>query len=445
VGDRQSVSLVSQLQDTMHTLTIAIFLCSAILWTRAAKTAICPPGVSRKTYKLKEGDTYTYKTQGGRKYQKATKCEAIFKHAKRNQECTLNINCSKFKIPNRSKKCSKGGDYMQIQSLGNKNRYCRKNGPDAADGSAEGNKPLKVLFKSGKKSKGSSGAKCTVSCAPTPAPVVMNDCNCGLAQRTTRIVGGVETEVNEYPWQVGMVSTGTTRIWCGGSLISDQWVMTAAHCVIDEASPSGIEVLLGEHDKTSTTESDMVRMGVSEIINHASYVASTTDYDFALLKLSEPIVFAEHPHIRPICMPVDDSKDYADYIATVTGWGTLEFMGSSPDKLMEVDVKVHSHQSCQNDFNYASYKITDQMVCASAEDGQGGKDSCQGDSGGPMVTKEDSSDGQTAGQNYELIGVVSWGWGCANADEPGVYSRMTAQLDWVLQKTSGSYKVCARE
>lgn len=253
----------------------------------------------------------------------------------------------------------------------------------------------------------------------------------------------METEVNEYPWQIGMVSYGSSYIWCGGSLISNQWIMTAAHCV-DGDTPGAIQVLLGEHDKTTISESNMLRMDISEIIAHGSYDSGPTDYDFALLKMKDPVNFVAHPHIRPICLPVDGSKDYADYIATVTGWGTLASGGSSPDVLMEVDVKVTSQQSCRNDYDYPASSITDQMMCAAAEDGQGGKDSCQGDSGGPMVTKEAASDGVTGGQNYELIGVVSWGWGCAGATQPGVYSRMTEQLGWVTEKAGSSWSTCAR-
>merc|ERR1712154_709847 len=94
-----------------------------------------------------------------------------------------------------------------------------------------------------------------------------------------------------------------------------------------------------------------------------------------------------------------------------------------------------TNSQCQNDYDYGSSQITDQMLCASVP--SGGKDSCQGDSGGPLVTAGDG-DGVTAGQNYELIGVVSWGQGCAWEGFPGVYGRVTHLLSWITSKADVS-------
>merc|ERR1719422_2787245 len=91
------------------------------------------------------------------------------------------------------------------------------------------------------------------------------DCKCGLAQRRTRIVGGVETEVNEWPWQAGMVWSGSSSVFCGATVISDEWILTASHCV-DGTNPAEIQVLLGEHDYWDSGESSMTRMDISEII-----------------------------------------------------------------------------------------------------------------------------------------------------------------------------------
>jgi len=239
-----------------------------------------------------------------------------------------------------------------------------------------------------------------------------------------------------------MVYEGSTFVWCGGSLISDQWVLTASHCVQNK-NAADLQVLLGEHHLYQTTESDSIAADISEIIMHGSYDSVTTDYDFALLKLKTAVDFTQHDHIRPICLPENDSKTYADYIATITGWGTLFYGGGSPDTLQEVDVAVVSQSSCRNNYNYNSNEITDQMLCAVAEGGQGGKDSCQGDSGGPLITKNSGSDGVTAGNNYELIGVVSWGHGCAQADAPGVYARVTKQLSWINENAVG-WNTCPR-
>merc|ERR1712154_469837 len=100
-----------------------------------------------------------------------------------------------------------------------------------------------------------------------------------------------------------------------------------------------------------------------------------------------------------------------------------------------------TNSQCQNDYDYGSSQITDQMLCASVP--SGGKDSCQGDSGGPLVTSG-MGDGVTAGQNYELIGVVSWGYGCAEATAPGVYARVTAQKPWIMDTAKPFGTTCPR-
>jgi len=105
-------------------------------------------------------------------------------------------------------------------------------------------------------------------------------------------------------------------------------------------------------------------------------------------------------------------------------------------------VKVLKNSECKNDYGYSSNDITDQMLCANVEGG--GKDSCQNDSGGPLVTAG-TGDGVTPGGNYELIGVVSWGTGCALANYPGVYARVTKQLEWIYDTTHQGWSTCPRE
>lgn len=274
--------------------------------------------------------------------------------------------------------------------------------------------------------------------------VAAPDCNCGLAKRSTRIVGGVLTEVNEYPWQVGIVTARSTSVWCGGSLISNSWVLTAAHCTKGE-SASGIEVLLGEHNYDDQSETNMVRMGISSIKNHPDYIVNgrTPNYDFSLLKMKNTISFSDYPHIRPICLPVDASNDYTGSVATVTGWGRQSSGAVTGSNILrEVDVVVLSNSDCKNNYGYSSNRITSQMLCANVQGG--GKDSCQGDSGGPLVTAG-SGDGVSVGGNYELIGVVSWGEGCAQANSPGVYARVTEQLEWIKETTKQGWTTCPRE
>ena len=153
---------------------------------------------------------------------------------------------------------------------------------------------------------------------------------------------------------------------------------------------------------------------------------------------------------------MNDEQTYDNFIATVTGWGTISSGGPVSNKLLEVDVNVISNTECKNDYYYDPDEITEQMLCANVDGG--GKDACQGDSGiwitpllqlvfackgGPLVTSG-SGNGMTPGQNYEQIGVVSWGIGCASGDFPGVYARVSKQLDWIKETTSAGWSTCPR-
>merc|ERR1712106_608886 len=266
----------------------------------------------------------------------------------------------------------------------------------------------------------------------------ISDCICGLAQRETRIVGGQETEVNEYPWQVALVRKGTSVPNRGGSLISNQWILTARHCTTNPVYVA--QALHGEHDVKNQEETSVVRENIIQWVNHPKYDPNTLDHDFSLLKMENPIDFLSHPHIRPICLPENDDKTYKEYVATAIGWGRVTYFGATSNVLMEVDVNVLSNDECGTNYIYSPEEITERMLCANVEGG--GKDACQGDSGGPLFTA--FGDGMTPGQNIEVIGVVSWGNGCAEADSPGVYSRVSNQLDFIKSSTSDGWSSCPR-
>merc|ERR1711962_290683 len=298
-------------------------------------------------------------------------------------------------------------------------------------------KKVKVLFKSNRRGQG-TGFRCTfsvngytnnpTSSVPTTIittggptnttnPPPTGDCQCGIkgGSDSNRIVGGQETEENEYPWQVGLVSRGGTTPWCGGSLISERHVLTAAHCT-EDLSARRIQVLLGEH---RINDGEFTRVNVANINDDPDY--DFPDGDFSILTLSQPVTFSSS--VRPVCLPSDTTKTYEGEVATVTGWGTLSSGGSQPDVLMEVDVTVTTNDFCNGVYG----DINSLHICAM----DAGKDSCQGDSGGPLIVQENG--------RWTLVGVVSFGRGCALPGVPGVYARVTQRFDWIKDNTAGTF------
>jgi len=287
---------------------------------------------------------------------------------------------------------------------------------------------LKVLFKSNSKKRG-KGFRCTFDVESEnggstelmrqrhPHIPRAGTCQCGIkgGTQSDRIVGGQEAEQHEYPWQVGLVSRNGKTPWCGGTLISDRHIMTAAHCTAGK-TPASIQILLGEH---RTNDDVFTRVDVSKINDDPNY--SMPNNDFSILTLTNPVTFTNS--IRPACLPATTDKTYAEELATVTGWGTLSSGGNQPTVLMEVDVTVTTNEVCNNVYG----SINDLHICAM----DAGKDSCQGDSGGPLVVKEND--------RWTLIGVVSFGYGCAQPDIPGVYARITQRMDWIKENTAGTY------
>ncbi|KAJ4392138.1 hypothetical protein N0V93_005761 [Gnomoniopsis smithogilvyi] len=225
---------------------------------------------------------------------------------------------------------------------------------------------------------------------------------------SSNIVGGTTASTAEFPYIVSLSQSGSH--FCGGVLLNAYTVVTAAHCSVGQ-SASSVKVRAG----SLYWASGGTQVSVSAIKYHPSYDADTTDYDVAVWHLASPL--AESSTIGYATLPTSGSDPASGASLTVAGWGLLTENGSTlPANLRKVTVPVVSRTTCRS--QYGTSAITDNMFCAGLT--AGGKDSCSGDSGGPIV---DSS--------KVLQGVVSWGYGCAEANYAGVYTRIGNFVTWI--------------
>ncbi|XP_055903205.1 serine protease easter-like isoform X2 [Eupeodes corollae] len=263
---------------------------------------------------------------------------------------------------------------------------------------------------------------------------------------SNRIYGGNVTKIDEYPWMAlieykkGENGNGHH---CGGSLINDRYVLTAAHCI--SAIPetwTPYQVRLGEWDTQTDVDCEVdvrgykdcadphVDVTIEKVIPHEKYVSSSKSqpYDIALIRLSRSIPYTEF--IQPICLPLKDilkRSTFEGSVMDVSGWGKTE-QGTSSNLKLKAEVPIVPLNDCQRVYSQRSVDLQSSQMCAG---GQQGIDSCRGDSGGPLIGLDSSNKMRVY---YFLAGVVSFGpTPCGLQGWPGVYTKVSDYVDWIQQ------------
>lgn len=277
--------------------------------------------------------------------------------------------------------------------------------------------------------------------------ITISGCGIGSKFLGDKIVGGSETSIADYPWQVSLRTnkmSNTPRHYCGGTLLNKKWIVTAAHCARDFRANQ-----ITAHMGSTTVRNDLppieddqpisiresLRMangpfyktvGIKRIIVHPSYDPENMINDIALLEMSSEVpevAMKEVPVIKGVCLPKENEE--FDGKSIVTGWGRVSEGGMSSQTLRYVDVDIMTDNECK--MFYGRHKIHEKMLCAGYQ--RGGKDACQGDSGGPLV--------KDFNNRYVLIGIVSWGIGCARPSNPGVYTQVSRYIPWINNVVTG--------
>ncbi|XP_016335021.1 transmembrane protease serine 5-like [Sinocyclocheilus anshuiensis] len=240
---------------------------------------------------------------------------------------------------------------------------------------------------------------------------------CGRAPLSNRIFGGGDAKAGDWPWQVSIHIVGFGHN-CGGSLITKDWVLSAAHC-FQSAGVSNTVMYFGRLNQSGSNPNETSRTA-RRIINHPGYVGPPFDNDIALVQLSSSVNFSDY--IRPVCLAAAGSVFGGGMESWVTGWGRQQQEGS--DMLQEVTMTVVNNSDCNKSYGG---NITSNMICA----GQQGKSACPGDSGGPMLSRN--------GSLWIQSGVVSFiRIPCDDPKHPNGFARVSQYQDWIKSYTGSN-------
>ncbi|XP_043289338.1 serine protease snake-like isoform X2 [Venturia canescens] len=231
-------------------------------------------------------------------------------------------------------------------------------------------------------------------------------------------------KANEFPHMAAIgwvLPDHTIGYYCGGSLISEKWIMTAAHCTHGPLGKPAV-VLLGSN-RLSDTRTGKLKW-IKRSIRHPAYNPPSMYADLALLELARRVYF--QPNIKPACLHVEFDK--TPIKVWVTGWGSTQFDDELSDVLIKAELEVIDNVRCSLSYNSSTSVpsgVVPSMICAGDPQGGWTKDTCRGDSGGPLQSIHPN------GCLYELIGVTSFGKGCGSSGLPGVYTRVSHYVEWI--------------
>merc|ERR1719153_721661 len=270
------------------------------------------------------------------------------------------------------------------------------------------------------------------------ARTLSGQCGCGYSNTNPaasgRIVGGQEVNpMHSKPYQVYLQSCSSRGCaMCGATLLNKRYAMTAMHCV-EEAS--SLVVALGEHNIRADIENHQAKtIQVERVIKRSDYDTNSVNNDIALLRLAQDVDFTSST-IVPACLPPTSSQQYVGWQAIVSGWGTTSSGGATSDVLKETSqtILTNTAAECVQGAGGpgSTAVVPSTKLCAYKE----GTDSCQGDSGGPLVVIEDG--------RWTVVGVVSYGFGCAISGFAGVYARVTNYMDWIQSNIADGW--CEQE
>lgn len=248
---------------------------------------------------------------------------------------------------------------------------------------------------------------------------------CGTVPRnqpsiqTRMIVGGSEAQPDTWPWQVAVLNSKKQLI-CGGTIISNEFILTAAHCVT-----SKLMIVAGEYNLADKDSEDRQERIVSRVFKHPQYNKKNVDNDIALLKLERPLDLSRT--VWPACLPDQGEELDPETNATILGWGATRYLRQADgkpqverdDMLREARVPVVDFEDCKR--SYGDFLKTHHVVCAGYKEGQ--IDSCAGDSGGPLLVERET--------RWYVYGVTSFGDECGKEGKYGIYSKTSNYINWI--------------